>query len=508
MQQFDLTIRHGLVASDEAVFEADVGVVGDRIVEVARGLPAGKRDIDATGRYVLPGGIDTHCHVEQRSGMGIMGADDWYSASVAAAHGGTTMIVPFAAQHRGQSLKQVADDYAALARAKSVIDYSYHLIVSETDRRTLQEDLVEQIRRGITSFKVYMTYDQLKIDDYQMLDVLALAARERALVMVHAENNDVIRWVSQKLLESGRTAPKYHATSHVALAESEATNRVIQLARLFDAPVLIVHVSAQDALATIGAAQRMGAQVYGETCPHYLLLTEDAMDLPGVEGAKYCCSPPLRDANAQQALWTALKAGVLQTVSSDHAPYRFDESGKLPHGEATTFKQMANGMPGLEVRLPLLFSEGVHRGRMTLPEFVALSSTNHARMYGIAPRKGLIEAGADADMAVWDPHHEVVLTASALHDRVGYTPYEGTKVTGWPRTVVSAGRVIVDDAGLHAEPGSGRFIARSTPLPYQATREVSASGRFFRALADAGTGALHPSFGYPEHQHPEQKRKS
>lgn len=497
MQQFDLTIRNGRVASDEAVFEADVGVVGDRIVEVARGLPAGKRDIDATGKYVLPGGIDTHCHVEQRSGMGIMGADDWYSASVGAAFGGTTMIVPFAAQHRGHSLKQVAEEYAALATAKSVIDWSYHLIVSETDKKTLQEDLVEQIRKGITSFKVYMTYEQLKIDDYQMLDVLALAARERALVMVHAENNDVIRWVSQKLLENGRSAPKYHATSHVALAEAEATNRVIQLSKLFDVPVLIVHVSARDALATIGAAQRMGAQVYGETCPHYLLLTEDAMDLPGVEGAKYCCSPPLRDADAQEALWTALKDGVLQTVSSDHAPYRFDETGKLPHGDATTFKQMANGMPGLEARLPLLFSEGFVKGRMTLPEFVALSATNHARMYGIAPRKGLVQAGADADIAVWDPQHQVMLTAPALHDRVGYTPYEGMTVTGWPRTVISAGRVIVDDGVLNAEPGSGRFIPRSTPLPFQNEREVSARGQFFRALAD-GNAEGHAGFGYTD----------
>jgi dihydropyrimidinase len=500
MQQFDLTIRHGLVASDEAVYEADVGIIGDKIVAVERGLPAGHRDIDATGRYVLPGGIDTHCHVEQRSGMGVMGADDWYSASVAAAHGGTTMIVPFAAQHRGHSLKQGAEDYTALATAKSVIDWSYHLIVSETDSKTLNEDLVEQIRRGITSFKVYMTYEALKIDDYQMLDVLALAARERALVMVHAENNDVIRWVSQKLLESGSTAPKFHGTSHVALAEGEATHRVIQLARLFDAPVLIVHVSAPDALATIGAAQRMGAQVYGETCPHYLLLTEDAMDLPGVEGAKYCCSPPLRDAGSQEALWTALNDGVLQTVSSDHAPYRFDETGKLPYGDATTFKQAANGMPGLEARLPLMFSEGVNKGRMTLPEFVALTATDHARMYGIAPRKGLIQAGADADIAIWDPKHEVTLTASALHDRVGYTPYEGMTVTGWPRIVVSAGRVIVEDGKLAARAGSGRFVPRSTPLPFQNERPVSARGQFFRSLAIGEAREGHTSFGYSDRQ--------
>jgi dihydropyrimidinase len=230
-----------------------------------------------------------------------------------------------------------------------------------------------------------------------------------------------------------------------------------------------------------------------------MLLTEDTMDLPGVEGAKYCCSPPLRDKAAQEALWRALKDGVLQTVSSDHAPYRYDHTGKLPHGDQTTFKQMANGMPGLETRLPLMFSEGVNAGRMTLPEFVALTSTNHARMYGIAPRKGLIEEGADADIAIWDPKHEVVLTASGLHDRVGYTPYEGMKVTGWPRTVVSAGRVIVDEGAFDAEPGSGRFIPRGTPLPFQKEREISARGQFFRALAD-GNAEGHAGFGYADRQ--------
>lgn len=483
MSEFDLTLRGGLVASDTEVFRADVGVIDGRIAEVREGLPAGRRDIDASARLVLPGGIDTHCHVEQRSGMGVMGADDWYSASVSAAFGGTTTIVPFAAQHRGAALDEVARDYAELARRKSVIDYSFHLILSETDGKTLHEDLPALIRQGITSFKVYMTYDALKLDDYQMLDVLAVAAREKALVMVHAENNDVIRWVSQKLLERGHVAPRFHGVSHVPVAEAEATNRVIALAGLFDVPILIVHVSARDALATIQAAQKMGAQVYGETCPHYLVLSADEMDAPGVEGAKYCCSPPLRDASSQAALWEALKQGTLQTLSSDHAPYRFDETGKLPYGEATTFKQMANGMPGLAARLPLLFHEGVNGGRLTLPQFVALSATNHARMYGLAPRKGLLVPGADADIAIWDPNREVQLTSSVMRDRVGYTPYEGRVVKGWPQTVISAGRVIVENDALHAEPGSGRFIARGTPQPCELKREPDAQTRFFRSLA-------------------------
>ncbi|MCY0389345.1 dihydropyrimidinase [Robbsia sp. Bb-Pol-6] len=499
---FDLTIRGGTIADDTRVFEADIGVIDGLIAAVGPNLAAGRRDIDARGRLVLPGGIDTHCHVEQRSGMGMMCADDWYSASVSAAFGGTTMIVPFAAQHRGMSLKQVAHDYAALAAEKSVIDYSYHLILSETDATTLDTDLVELIRSGITSFKVYMTYDQLKLDDYQLLDVLAVAAREQALVMVHAENNDVIRWVSQRLLERGKVAPKHHGVSHVVLAEAEATNRAIALSSLLDVPILIVHVSAREAIGTIAAARQMGAAVYGETCPHYLTLTEDAMDAPGMEGAKYCCSPPLRDADAQEALWAALKEGVLQTVSSDHAPYRFDASGKLPFGDATTFKQMANGMPGLELRLPLLFSEGVAKGRLTLPEFVALSATNHARMFGLYPRKGHLAVGADADIAIWHAERETTLTSAALHDRVGYTPYEGMTITGWPETVINAGRVIVEAGALHAERGSGRFIARTAPLPCTAPRPLSPRGRFFRALAD-DAAARTPAARTPEARMPE-----
>lgn len=486
MTTYDLTIRGGTVCTDTETFMADLGIRDGVIAAIAPALAPGRRDFNARGKLVLPGGIDTHCHVEQRSGMGMMGADDWYSASVSAAFGGTTTIVPFAAQHRGTSLKQAAADYAALAASKSVIDYSYHLIVTETDEQTLSRDLVELIRAGITSFKVYMTYDALKIDDYQMLEVLALAAREKALVMVHAENNDVIRWVSARLLEHGYTAPKFHGVSHVALAETEATNRVIKLSSLFDVPILIVHVSAQDALATIQAAQQIGAKVLGETCPHYLVLDKTAMDQPGMEGAKYCCSPPLRDADTQAALWRALKSGVLQTLSSDHAPYRFDQSGKLPFGDTTTFKQMANGMPGLETRLPLLFSEGVVKGRLTIPEFVKLTSTNHARLYGMFPRKGQLAVGADADIVIWNPDRQTMLTVDALHDRAGYTPYEGMVVTGWPETVIGAGRVVIDEGVLQVAAGSGRFIARGVPEPCIDRQPLSEPTRFFRSLAMGG----------------------
>lgn len=482
MNEFDLTLHNGRIVTAEADYIGDIGITDGVIQAIGRSLPPGKRSIDASGRLIMPGGIDSHCHVEQLSSMGVMCADDWHSASVSAAFGGNTTIVPFAAQHRGQSLREVAEQYAASAAAKSVIDFSYHLIVSDPTPQTLNEDLPRLIRAGITSFKVFMTYDMLKLDDKQLLNVFAIAAREGALPMVHAENNDVISWIARHLLAAGYTAPKYHAVSHDPIAENEATQRAINLAALLEVPVLIVHVSTQGGAQAIHAARTLGAPVHGETCPHYLLLTADDIDIPGVEGAKFCCSPPPRDPASQEALWQALQSGTLSLLSSDHAPYRYDESGKLPAGDATTFKQIANGLPGLEVRMPLLFSEGVRRGRLTLQQFVALTSTNHARMYGMYPRKGTLAVGADADIAIWDPEKKVTLTASGLHDQVGYTPYEGREVTGWPTTVISRGDVIVDQGELFAERGRGAFIARGLPAPLQSAREPSPRAALLRQI--------------------------
>lgn len=482
MSKFDLTIRNGRVITATEDFVGDIGVIDGSIAAVGRNLPTGRQDIDAAGRLVMPGGIDSHCHVEQLSSMGVLCADDWYSASVSAAFGGTTTIIPFAAQHKGNSLHQVAEQYAASAASKSIIDYSYHLIISDPTEQAIKHDLPHLIRQGITSFKVFMTYDRLKLNDSQLLDVFAVAAREKALAMIHAENNDVILWIARHLLDQGYTAPKYHAVSHSPIAESEATHRAIQLASVLGVPILIVHVSAADAVRSIQAAHVLGAPVYGETCPHYLLLTAEDLDLPGVEGAKFCCSPPPRDEASQEFLWRSLKSGVLQLISSDHAPYRFDASGKIPDGDNTSFKQIANGVPGLEVRMPLLFSEGVLKGRISVNQFVALTSTNHARMYGLYPQKGTIAPGADADIAIWDSEREVTIAANGLHDAVGYTPYEGRNVTGWPDTVLSRGRIVVANERLHVERGSGRFIARGTPSPLRLERQISPEASFLRSL--------------------------
>jgi dihydropyrimidinase len=476
-QRFDLTLRNGRIVTEGRIVDGDLGVSAGRIAAIESRLAPGRRDIDAAGRWVLPGGIDSHCHIEQYSGMGVMAADDFYSGSVSAAFGGTTTIIPFAAQHRGMAIPDVLADYAARAAAKAVIDYGFHLILTNPDARTLEHDLPRAIRDGITSLKVYMTYDRMKLDDGQLLDVLAVANREGALVMIHAENHDMIRWLAQRLLANGHTAPKFHAVAHDPLAEAEATQRAIALGRLVDTPVLIVHVAGRDTVEVIRSAQTLGAAVLAETCPQYLFLTADDIDLPGLEGAKFCCSPPPRDSESQEAVWRGLIDGTLATYSSDHAPYRFDASGKLPKGELTTFKDMANGVPGLELRMPLLFSEGVMKGRIDIHQFVALTATNHARLYGLAPRKGAIAIGADADLALWNSERQTLITADALHDNVGYTPYEGRTVTGWPEVVVSRGRVVVEDGRLQAERGSGRYLRRDSPAVMKRQPGASVPGR-------------------------------
>ena len=457
MSEYDLVIRGGTVATAADTVACDVGIRDGVVATLGKDLGAGEREIDAAGRLVLPGGIDSHCHIEQRSSAGVVCADDFYSATVSAAFGGTTTVIPFSAQHRGQSLRRVVEEYHAAAEPKAVIDYAFHLIISDPTEQVMGQELPALIRDGYTSFKVYMTYDLLRLDDRQMLDTLAVARREGALVMVHAENHEMIKWLTGRLLERGLGAPRYHAVSHARIAEGEATNRAVALSELLDVPILLVHVSAAEAIDVIRNAQTKGLKIYGETCPQYLFLTADDIAKPGVEGAKFCCSPPPRDRAAQEAVWTGLRNGTFQVFSSDHAPYRFDASGKLPKGERTIFPEIANGVPGIELRLPLLFSEGVGQGRLDLNAFVALTATNHAKLYGLYPKKGTIAVGSDADIAIWDPERETTITAGMLHDNVGYTPYEGRRLRGWPMIVLSRGRIVVEDGNLIASRGSGAF---------------------------------------------------
>lgn len=487
---YDLVIRNGNIVSNGVILQADLGIRNGIIEAISPALEAGLEEIDADGQWVLPGGIDSHCHVEQRSGMGMMCADDFYSATVSAAFGGTTTIIPFAAQHRGQNIPDVLADYHARAKDKAVTDYGFHLIVTNPDERTLQTDLPQAIKDGVTSLKVYMTYEQMRVDDYQLLEILDLARHQQALVMLHAENHDMIRWITKRLLDRGHSAPKFYGVAHDPLAENEATNRAITFSRLLDAQILIVHVSDADTVEQLRHAQRLGARVMAESCPQYLFLKSENMDLPDLEGAKFCCSPPLRDGRSQAGIWQGFLDGTLATYSSDHATYRFDETGKLPKGDKTTFKEMANGLPGLELRLPLLFSEGVVAGKMDIHEFVALTSTNHANIYGLSGRKGELIPGADADIAIWDPRCKRTISYSMLHDNAGYTPYEGREITGWPVVVISQGRVVVRDEKLSAARGTGRYLRRGPSInPTRVTQgSIRKKQYFLDPLVKTGNG--------------------
>jgi len=472
MALLDLVISGGTVATASETFKADIGIKDGKIASIAKNINDTKKRIDASGKWVLPGGVEAHCHIEQESGMGIMAADDYRSGSISAVFGGNTTIIPFAAQHRGQSLREVVKIYHQRASPKSVIDYAFHLIISDANDNVLGQELPALIKDGYTSFKVFLTYPLLKLSDGDFLNVLSVARENGALTMVHAENDDVINWLTDRLVANGNTAPKFHAVSHARIAETEASNRAIQLARLIDTPLFIVHISTNEAASVIRKAQNDGLKVFAETCPQYLFLTAEDLDKEGVEGAKFCCSPPPRDEYDQEAMWLGLTNGTFQLFSSDHAPYRFDETGKLHAGPNPPFKKIANGVPGIELRMPLLFSEGVNKGRININEFVSLTSTNAAKIYGLSPKKGTIAVGSDADIAIWDPERKITVKYEMLHDNVGYTPYEGMKLKGWPEIVISRGRIVVEDNQLKVKPGSGQFIKRTPGYDYIQPRKI------------------------------------
>lgn len=467
MPEFDLVLRDARIGTASDLFRADIGVRDGRIAALGDALGKGTQEIDARGRLVLPGGVDAHCHFDQPTGDGSAMADDFASGTLSALCGGTTTVIPFACQIKGRGLREAVADYHRRAEGKAFVDYAFHLIVADPGAGVLGQELPALIADGYTSFKIYMTYDALKLSDRQILDVLALARRERAMTMIHAENADMIGWLTDQLELAGQTAPKFHAVAHAGIAEREATHRAIALAELVDVPVLIVHVSGREAVEQIGRAQAQGLRVLAETCPQYLFLTAADLDLPGHEGAKCVCSPPPRDKANQQAIWTGLANGTFSVFSSDHAPFRMnDPKGKLVCGPAAPFSKIPNGIPGVETRLALLLSEGVLKGRITLQQFVALTATNPARIYGLAGRKGSIAIGADADLVLWNTDRSVRITNARLHHNVDYTPYEGIEVTAWPDTVIARGEILVqagEPAGA-AVKGRGRFLRCERPV--------------------------------------------
>ncbi|MEO0767310.1 MAG: dihydropyrimidinase [Pseudomonadota bacterium] len=456
--EIDFVIRHGRVVTPQGIVEGDVAIANGGIVSVGPPVAEAGSSISAQGKWVMPGGVDPHAHIEQMSGMGQWNADTFETATKSAAMGGTTSVISFAAQGPNQSLSDTVADYAARATRGAMIDYAFHITLTDTRVAGFDDDLAALIDAGHRSLKVFTTYN-IQLNDTELLRIFALARQNGALVCVHAENDAIISQAKEALIASGHTTPSDHARSRPRMAEIEAVERICRFAEYLDQPAMLFHISTREGAAAVKAAQARGAPVWAETCPHYLFMTEDVLDKPGLEGAKWMCSPPQRTAADQEALWHALLDETLGLVSSDHAPYRFDATGKLAAGPNAGFHQIANGLPGLETRLPLMFDAMVTHGRGGPEAFAKLTATAPAQLYGLK-RKGAIAAGMDADIVIWDPDRHVTYGADDLHDNVGYNPWEGHNVQGWPDTVILRGQTLVKDEAFFGTPGQGQWIDR------------------------------------------------
>ena len=457
MPEYDLIIRGGTVVTEADQFRADVGVRGGRIAALAEQLEGGPV-LDAGGLLVLPGGVDSHCHIEQLQEGGGADEESFATGSTACFAGGTTSVVTFSTQFKGSGVLAPLAEYRRRAEAGAAVDYALHQIITDPTDTVVRDELPQVVASGVRSLKVFLTYDPLQLDDRQYLAVLSAARRLGCLVTVHCENADAIAWRAAALLADGRTAPKYHAWSRPSVVEREATHRAIALAELVDTPIEVFHVSGPEAAEEIARAQARGVKVWGETCPQYFVLTAADMDRPGFEGAKFMCSPAPRDAAAAAGLWDAVRRRTIEVVSSDHSGWCFDgPRGKRVAGADAPFTAIPNGVPGLAARLPLLWSEGVAAGRITPSDFVRLTASQPARLFGLSA-KGRIAPGTDADLVLWDPTRRTRLTNALMQQAIDYTPYEGMDVTGWPVTTLRRGEVVMRDGVVQAVPGSGRYI--------------------------------------------------
>lgn len=484
MSDYDLVIRGGELVTAAEVFAADVAVKNGKIAAIGTSLGRGTREIDADGLLVMPGGIDPHCHIEEVGEDGGVQEESFVSGSKAALAGGTTTLICFKPQWRGRTIADSAPDYEARA-ARSLADYSFHQIITDPTPEVLEREIPALAARGVRSLKVFLTYDPMMLRDSQFLHVLVAARRNGMMVTVHCENYDAIEWQQQALLAAGLTDPLQHAWARPVVVEREATQRAMALAELVDQPLQIFHVSAGEVAEEIARAQARGQKVWAETCTHYLTHSTEDLAKPEFEGAKVVCSPALRAPGEGERLWQAIRAGTLGIVSSDHCGFSFATTKKDPgasaygQGEAQlrpdgmpAFNAIPNGVPGIETRMTVLFSEGVSKGRIDLPTFVRLSSANAARLFGLEGRKGSLMPGHDADIVLWDPMAEHVIRVDTMHQAIDYTPWEGYAAKGKPVVTLRRGEIAMKDNRILAAEGSGQFIARA---PYAA---ITPSGRF------------------------------
>jgi dihydropyrimidinase len=453
----DQVIRGGTIVTATQTFVADVGVTSGTIAAIAPDSKwSAAETIDARGYYVFPGFIDTHVHFSLPIGD-LVSTDDFHTGTVAAACGGTTTVLDFVHPARGQSLVEAAALRRREADGRAVIDYGLHVAITDASPVRLAE-IPTLIQAGYTSFKLYTAYDAVMLDDADLLAALFALAEHKGFPLVHCENHGAAIVLTWRLLTAGHTDPTAHPLARPPLIEAEAVNRVLTLARLARVPVCIAHLTCGESLAVLKAAQCEGQPAYAETCPQYLLLSDRDYARPAFEGAKFVLAPPLRDPANHDVLWSALVDGIVQMVSTDHCPWNFAEQKDRGRHD---FSRIPGGAPGVETRIPLLFSHGVGAGRLTLNQLVAVCATTPARLFGLYPRKGTIAVGSDADLVLFHPTWERTISQAMLHQQVDYTPYEGWPVRGYPHTVLSRGRVVVREGQFVGPAGGGRFVARN-----------------------------------------------
>ena len=452
-------IKNGNIVTAVDNYVADILVDDGKVRTIGLDLAAqADKTIDATGKYVIPGGIDPHTHLDFPFG-GTVTSDDFQTGTIAAAFGGTTSIVDFAVQQRGHSLIQALEEWHRKAEGKAAIDYGFHMVILDLPDNRLPE-LDDLVRQGVTSYKLFMAYlGAVMVDDSTIFKTMTRAADNGALVCLHAEHGHMIDVLVKEALAQGHTEPKYHAITRPTTAEAEATHRVVRMAEVAQAPVYFVHLSCFEALQEVQAARARQKHVYAETCPHYLTLDNSLYDQEEFEGAKYVLTPPLREKWHQDELWDGLRRNDLQVVSTDHAAFRFSDQKTMGKGD---FSRIPNGGPGIENRLSLLYTRGVASGLIDMNRLVEIFSTNPARLFGLFPRKGTIAVGSDADIVVFDPEDEVTISAQTHHMNIDYNLYEGMRVKGTPKAVLSQGNVIIEDGKYIGTPGDGRFLKRGT----------------------------------------------
>jgi dihydropyrimidinase len=452
-------IKNGTIVTATDTFEAEILIENGKIVAMGHQLdPVGAEVIDANGCYIFPGGIDPHTHLEMPFG-GTVSKDDFETGTIAAAFGGTTTVIDFCLTNKGEPLKKAINTWHAKSKDKAVIDYSFHLMIAEMNDDVLNELPKVIDEEGITSFKVFMAYKNVfQADDETLFRTLVAAKELGALVMVHAENGDVIDYLTKKALTEGKTDPIYHALTRPPEVEGEATGRAAELTGLAQSQLYVVHVSCAEAVEKITQARNRGFDVWGETCPQYLVLDQSYLEKPNFEGAKYVWSPPLREKWHQDVLWNALKNGQLQTLGSDQCSFDFKGQKELGRGD---FTKIPNGGPFIEDRVSVLFSEGVKKGRITINQFVDIMSTRIAKLFGLFPKKGTIAVGADADLVIFDPNVERTISAATHHMAVDYNAFEGLKVTGEPVSVLCRGEFVVRDKQFVGKLGYGKYLKRA-----------------------------------------------